>query len=503
MLLILSSNIVCWNAEGDKSGNNPNSPWGICSYIPTGRTKAASGVVGNKFYVIGGDYQRFIAGSHYASYFDTSDHLECYDPTADSWSSKTKMPTARRGLAAAVIGTEIYAIGGYGVTNVSSKLECYYTTTDNWTTKAQMPTPRYELAAAVVDNKIYAIGGTNGSTHYAVVECYDPATDSWSTKSPMPTARRGLAVAVVDNKIYAIGGYNPMFLSNEGYLSLVECYDPATDSWSTKSPMPTARSNFAVAVVDNKIYAIGGYRCSYNNEYGKPTEVNHIYYPIVECYDPVNDTWMTGTSMSVGRCDLVAGAINYTIYTCGGSNGTTYVFSIVEYYNPTIDPYLIDSDRDGVVDAKDAFPNNPLEWNDRDGDGVGDNSDYLPGIHNTVALFAIISVIVFIIIILRIIYLRNRRKHALEITAAITIANSLYEESLQLLEEGNKAFEQEDYPDAIGFYKKAESKLKEAKERLQKKDCGFPLLEDCKRTLLAVRNNRDICREAMKSAPKV
>ena len=35
----------------------------------------------------------------------------------------------------------------------------------------------------------------------------------------------------------------------------------------------------------------------------------------------------------------------------------------------------IDSDNDGVVDRKDAFPNDPDEWNDEDGDGVGDNAD--------------------------------------------------------------------------------------------------------------------------------
>jgi len=37
-----------------------------------------------------------------------------------------------------------------------------------------------------------------------------------------------------------------------------------------------------------------------------------------------------------------------------------------------------DQDGDGVLDAQDAFPINPLEWNDTDNDGVGDNSDAFP-----------------------------------------------------------------------------------------------------------------------------
>jgi len=35
----------------------------------------------------------------------------------------------------------------------------------------------------------------------------------------------------------------------------------------------------------------------------------------------------------------------------------------------------VDSDGDGVIDTTDAFPNDPDEWRDTDGDGIGDNSD--------------------------------------------------------------------------------------------------------------------------------
>ena len=37
-----------------------------------------------------------------------------------------------------------------------------------------------------------------------------------------------------------------------------------------------------------------------------------------------------------------------------------------------------DGDDDGFPDTVDAFPDDPLEWNDSDGDGVGDNSDHAP-----------------------------------------------------------------------------------------------------------------------------
>jgi type IX secretion system substrate protein len=36
---------------------------------------------------------------------------------------------------------------------------------------------------------------------------------------------------------------------------------------------------------------------------------------------------------------------------------------------------ILDSDNDGVIDSEDAFPDDPTEWADADGDGVGDNAD--------------------------------------------------------------------------------------------------------------------------------
>ena len=40
----------------------------------------------------------------------------------------------------------------------------------------------------------------------ATVEEYDPNTDTWTVKAPMPTARQSLGAALANGKIYAIGG---------------------------------------------------------------------------------------------------------------------------------------------------------------------------------------------------------------------------------------------------------------------------------------------------------
>ncbi len=77
---------------------------------------------------------------------------------------------------------------------------------------------------------------------FAVNEAYDPATNTWTTKAPMPTPRGALSAAAVNGIIYAIGGYKP-----NQELTVNEAYDPATNTWTTKAPMPTPRAGLTVA----------------------------------------------------------------------------------------------------------------------------------------------------------------------------------------------------------------------------------------------------------------
>jgi len=150
--------------------------------------------------------------------------------------------------------------------------------------------------------------------------------NSWTTLASMPTPREGLGIAVVNGRIYAIGG-----LSDNTLLNVNEEYTPSLNQWTTKSPMPTARTGFAVAVYDSKIYCIGGtIGGAGSNEFVGNNEV----------YDPVSDTWQTAASMPTPRADLSASVVNGKIYLIGGmaysSKSPFYVeTNITEVYDPT------------------------------------------------------------------------------------------------------------------------------------------------------------------------
>ena len=148
------------------------------------------------------------------------------------------------------------------------------------------------------------------------------AEDSWVTKAPMPTARSNLGLAVLDGKIYAVGGY-PTRSANEQY-------NPVNNTWTSKAPMPTGSEIFGIAVCENKIYVIGG---STDEMASGVTGVNEVY-------DPATDTWETKAPMPTPRFELQANAVNGKIYLMGGRTGGPYsTVNKTEVYDPATDSW--------------------------------------------------------------------------------------------------------------------------------------------------------------------
>ena len=71
---------------------------------------------------------------------------------------------------------------------------------------ADLPTARSGIAAAVVGGKIFVFGGEGAAGTFNENEVYDPVRDIWQRMAPMPTARHGLGSAVMLGRIYVISG---------------------------------------------------------------------------------------------------------------------------------------------------------------------------------------------------------------------------------------------------------------------------------------------------------
>jgi N-acetylneuraminic acid mutarotase len=298
--------------------------WTTRASMPTARPTLAAGVINGNLYAVGGFLD--LTGKRTPA-------VEVYNPATDTWTTKAPMLTARDAAAAGVIDGKLYVAGGLDDShNVSHLLEVYDPGTDTWTTARSMSPGLCYAAAGVIDGKLYVAGGpseTSGQSSVDTLEVYDPATDTWTTAASMSTARTTLAGAVVDDKLYAAGGVmsNSMGFS---YVSTLEAYDPASNSWTTVASMPIARSSAAAAAIDGKLYVVGG-------------GSNVGIFDTLEVYDPATDTWTTETPMPTARAALAATAIDGQLYAVGGVNAsgdlsTLEVFGLLAGYTATVQP---------------------------------------------------------------------------------------------------------------------------------------------------------------------
>jgi hypothetical protein len=239
----------------------------------------------------------------------------------NSWTAKAPMSEAKNSFGIEVVNGKIYAIGGLtfsgevGLRNgfvgtggvVGTNAE-YDPALDRWILKKPMPTPRCNFATVVVKNKIYCIGGATDHPKYGsptltrALEVYDPATNMWEAKAPMPSRRESFALTTYQDKIYLIGGTVMNYTSGHPvYSTLNEVYDPATDTWETKEPMPPADRDWSeVNVVNGKFYV--------------------LIYSANYVYDPVADNWTTKAPMPAGVYGAASTMVDDKIYVIGGAN---------------------------------------------------------------------------------------------------------------------------------------------------------------------------------------
>ncbi|EDO49374.1 predicted protein [Nematostella vectensis] len=168
---------------------------------------------------------------------------------------------------------------------------------------------------------IYAIGGLNSSGEaLCSVETFDMLSCQWSPTSPMNTLRTRVGVAVLDNRLYALGGFD-----GHKRLSTVEFYNPVLDKWIPAAPMNTRRSALGAATVNGKIYVVGGYD-------------GHISLSTMECYSATANSWSFLAPMSTLRSAAGVTELNGKLFVIGGHNGLS-IFSSVEVYDPQTDKW--------------------------------------------------------------------------------------------------------------------------------------------------------------------
>lgn len=338
--LVMSLFLFSLVAEMSPARGAENS-WATKTSMQVSRTGAGTAAVNGIVYVMGGSQRYNVTGNEFS--YRSINATEAYNPMTDIWSQKAPMPTSRDSFGTAAYQNRIFCIGGKSAskieaTNCTGANEVYDTETNSWETRNPMPTPRYGLQANEVDGKIYLIGGwiqPESSTIAETskkVEIYDPATDTWSNGSQIPTAVAGYSSAIVDGKIYVISGE----ASGSIKTNLTQVYDPETDKWSSGLPIPMSVSSAAAGAVTGAdvataIYVIGGSNAVYplNGQFA-----NQVFF--LE-----TNSWAEAAPMPVDRAGLALAVVNDTLFVMGGGHNIfTQDSAVVMQYTPLTNPIV-------------------------------------------------------------------------------------------------------------------------------------------------------------------
>jgi N-acetylneuraminic acid mutarotase len=149
-----------------------------------------------------------------------------------------------------------------------------------WIDRAALPLPRSEMAwAAEFRGRLHLVGGygeqrVDRPYHHV----YDPGQDSWSVLAPLPRGANHVGVAVLGDRLYAVGGF-----VEQNRNPHAECFafDPAADRWTAIAPLPRPTGAIGCVALNGRLHAVGGAEGTADRR----SVSTHL------AYDPAADRW--------------------------------------------------------------------------------------------------------------------------------------------------------------------------------------------------------------------
>jgi DNA-binding CsgD family transcriptional regulator len=321
LLLVVSGIALTWPSAASQEGNDADSPfeqrqvvilpqakeisWHENAQMPTRRAHLGLASVDERIFAIAGQGPEGVTGV-----------VEIYAPAEDIWTRGSDKPTPVTDIAAAAIGTDVYAPGGCDdAGSPTQTVEVYNAAADAWRQTSPLPESLCAYALATLDQKLYLFGGWDGTQYVADAYVYEPETDVWTELSPLPTPRGFASAAALENQIYVVGGY-------DGDTELTTCaaYEPREDRWRACAPLAVGRGGLGLVSLRDRLYAIGGGGWS-------------SYLGFNERYSPSEDTWdAIETPLVEEWRNPGVVAVEDTIYAIGGWSGD--LLSLNQTYNP-------------------------------------------------------------------------------------------------------------------------------------------------------------------------
>ena len=206
----------------------------------------------------------------------------------------------RRCFGAVTVGNNIFIIGGVDhYEDELSKVSIYNVNTKIWKTGPKLREARFLFGTCVSStNRIYVLGGrsiNNEMNSVEVLSCDENCEPmgEWQTLPSMSTVRSDLEAVVIENRIYAIGGYES--------IATMEVFDHQVNRWMACKSMSQGKHEFSSVTYRGEIYVFG--------------QQGHC-----EKYNPTTDTWKTISALSKPISYRGSVVLNDKVYLIGGYN---------------------------------------------------------------------------------------------------------------------------------------------------------------------------------------
>lgn len=248
--------------------------------------------------------------------FDAFYPVRAYNAATNSWLTKGARVGTWQSNGAGKIGNRIYYSGGLNENPplFNNQTWAYDYTGDRLIRKADLPIHSGNGVSGVIDGKLYVLPGQCDIDSFpAPGYCskratrrffrYDPAANRWVTRPWAPHFHAQGAAGVIGGKLYVVGGGFPSAASAD-----LDVYDPATNTWKTLAPIPTAGRAIG-AVIAGKFFVITGsfsQRRSYE-------------------YNPGTNTWRARAAPSLEHEGVVRVTLDGKSYLLAAGGGHGFV----------------------------------------------------------------------------------------------------------------------------------------------------------------------------------
>jgi N-acetylneuraminic acid mutarotase len=182
---------------------------------------------------------------------------------------------------------QFYLIGGRRINPV----DIYNPATNAWTQSKPTPVEIHHFQALAYQDRILIVGAMTGRSFpkeppLPVMMAYKPSNDTWSEVCSIPADRlRGGAGAVIyKDTLYLVCGIQMGHWG--GHVAWTDALDLKTMKWRRLPDAPRARDHFQTAILDGKLYAVGGRRSS-----AETKQTFHLVVPEVDVFDLATETW--------------------------------------------------------------------------------------------------------------------------------------------------------------------------------------------------------------------